>query len=103
MLKATIGITLALIGYASYVYIGRLCVPMIVHNRGALAGGRATGSESITRLRMRERAYTARCSRLPGGVLRAAVDDAVGIRKGASPVRIRSRVQCIQIQTCRLS
>ncbi len=44
VLKMTIGITLAIIGYASYVYIGRFCVPMIRHNTGPLSG-RKTGSE----------------------------------------------------------
>lgn len=45
VLKMTIGITLAIIAYASYVYIGRLCVPMIRKNRGLL-GGRRVGSTS---------------------------------------------------------
>jgi palmitoyltransferase len=44
VLKMTVGITLAIIGYASYVYIGRFCVPMIRDNAGPL-GGRKTGSK----------------------------------------------------------
>lgn len=44
VLKMTVVITLAIIGYASYVYIGRFCVPMIRHNTGPLSG-RRTGSE----------------------------------------------------------
>lgn len=43
VLKMTIGITLGIIGYASYVYIGRFCVPMIKH--GGILGGRRVGSE----------------------------------------------------------
>jgi len=43
VLKMTIGMTLGIMGYAFYVYIGRLCIPMIRHNNGALPGGRGTG------------------------------------------------------------
>lgn len=46
MLKLGVIITLALFVYTSYVYIGRLCVPMIKRERGAF-GGRARGSESF--------------------------------------------------------
>ncbi|KAI0092352.1 DHHC palmitoyltransferase-domain-containing protein [Irpex rosettiformis] len=42
VLKMSVGIALAIIGYASYVYIGRFCVPMIRHNTGPLQG-RKTG------------------------------------------------------------
>ncbi len=45
VLKLTIGVTLGIIGYASYVYIGRFCEPMIRRNQGAL-GGRNFGSKS---------------------------------------------------------
>ncbi|KAI0339124.1 zf-DHHC-domain-containing protein [Trametopsis cervina] len=38
VLKMTVGITLAIIAYASYVYIGRFCVPMIRKNGGPLSG-----------------------------------------------------------------
>lgn len=44
-LKFTVGLTLAIIGYASYVYIGRFCKPMIRKDHGAL-GGRKVGSKS---------------------------------------------------------
>ena len=44
-LKFAVAFTSALIGYASYVYIGRFCVPMIRKDHGAL-GGRRIGSES---------------------------------------------------------
>ncbi|KAI0342150.1 zf-DHHC-domain-containing protein [Trametopsis cervina] len=42
VLKMTAGTTLAIIAYASYVYIGRFCVPMIRKNGGPLSG-RKTG------------------------------------------------------------
>ncbi|CCM00699.1 uncharacterized protein FIBRA_02739 [Fibroporia radiculosa] len=42
VLKMTIAVTLGIIAYACYVYIGRFCVPMIKHNTGAL-GGRHLG------------------------------------------------------------
>ena len=45
VLKMTILFALGIMGYASYVYIGRLCVPMIKHDTGAIPGGRGTGSE----------------------------------------------------------
>lgn len=44
VLKIAVGITVAIIGYASYVYIGRLCVPMLLEEDNTL-GGRAMGSE----------------------------------------------------------
>lgn len=44
VLKMAIGMTLGIIGYASYVYIGRFCVPMLKRNSGIL-GGRRFGSE----------------------------------------------------------
>lgn len=47
VLKMTIGLTLGIMGYAFYVYIGRLCLPMIRHNDGAINGGRKTGSKSV--------------------------------------------------------
>ncbi|EKM52384.1 uncharacterized protein PHACADRAFT_260719 [Phanerochaete carnosa HHB-10118-sp] len=40
VLKITIGITLGIISYASYVYIGRFCVPMLKRNSGILGGRR---------------------------------------------------------------
>jgi palmitoyltransferase len=44
ILKFTILITAGIIGFASYVYIGRLCVPMMLKHDGAL-GTQTTGSE----------------------------------------------------------
>lgn len=43
ILKLAVGLTVGIIGYASYVYIARLCVPMLVKKRGTL-GSQATGS-----------------------------------------------------------
>ncbi|KAI0791040.1 zf-DHHC-domain-containing protein [Abortiporus biennis] len=42
VLKLAVGMTAGILGYAFYVYIGRLCVPMIRDNDGAL-GGRNIG------------------------------------------------------------
>ncbi|KAI0728926.1 zf-DHHC-domain-containing protein [Fomitopsis betulina] len=42
VLKLAIGITVGIVGYTFYVYVGRLCVPMIRKDEGAL-GGRAMG------------------------------------------------------------
>ncbi|KAH9922222.1 DHHC palmitoyltransferase-domain-containing protein [Fomitopsis serialis] len=42
VLKLAVGITIGIVAYTFYVYIGRLCVPMIRKNEGAL-GGRGTG------------------------------------------------------------
>jgi hypothetical protein len=43
-LKFTVGIAAAIIGYCSYVYVGRFCLFMI-QKRGNALGGRVTGSE----------------------------------------------------------
>lgn len=40
--KALVAVTLGILGYASYVYIGRLCLGMILKRKDALAG-RNTG------------------------------------------------------------
>ncbi|KAH9852983.1 zf-DHHC-domain-containing protein [Lenzites betulinus] len=42
VLKLTIFIAIGIIGYVFYVYIGRLCIPMLRHDAGAL-GGRGMG------------------------------------------------------------
>lgn len=47
LLKLTVVVTLGIMGYAAYVYVGRFCIPMIRDNDGAIAGGRKTGSESV--------------------------------------------------------
>jgi hypothetical protein len=44
-LKFAVGLTIGLEGYASYVYVGRFCVPMILRQRKALSS-RTMGSES---------------------------------------------------------
>lgn len=43
VLKMPIGLTFGLVGYASYVYIGRFCVPMLKNHNGALSGGLRIG------------------------------------------------------------
>ncbi|KZP33218.1 zf-DHHC-domain-containing protein [Athelia psychrophila] len=40
--KAAVGITIGIIAYASYVYIARLCIPMMLKHEGAL-GSQTTG------------------------------------------------------------
>ena len=42
--KLVVVITTGIMAYAAYVYIGRLCVPMI-RRRSDAGGGRGTGSE----------------------------------------------------------
>ena len=78
VLKMTIGFTLGIIGYASYVYIGRFCVPMIRDNAGIL-GGRRVGSEykgiPLGVRRLNCSAY----STLFGYILRLTGHDAVGL------------------------
>lgn len=44
ILKLTIAIAAAIIAYSAYVYIGRLCIPMIKRERSSL-GSRTMGSE----------------------------------------------------------
>lgn len=44
VLKLTVGLTIMIIGYSSYVYLGRFCVPMMLKHDSAL-GSQATGSE----------------------------------------------------------
>jgi palmitoyltransferase len=53
LLKMAVGISIAIIGYTGYVYIGRLCVPMLLKQQNAL-GGRALGGESQEFLFIRE-------------------------------------------------
>ena len=48
VLKLMVFVTIGILGYTSYVYIGRLCLPMIQRHSGAPAG-RGTGSECQTR------------------------------------------------------
>ncbi|KAI0262699.1 hypothetical protein BC834DRAFT_372374 [Gloeopeniophorella convolvens] len=42
VLKMTVGIAAAIIAYSAYVYIGRLCIPMIKRERSSL-GSRSMG------------------------------------------------------------
>jgi hypothetical protein len=44
LLKFTIAIALCIIGFTSYVYVARFCLPMILKRRNAF-GGRVMGSE----------------------------------------------------------
>ena len=44
VLKFVVGITIGIIGYTSYVYIGRLCVPMLLEEAN-IFGKQAMGSE----------------------------------------------------------
>ena len=44
VLKLAVFMTIGIIAYAWYVYVGRLCVPMIRRDAGAL-GSRGLGSE----------------------------------------------------------
>jgi hypothetical protein len=44
MLKLTIAIAAAIIGYSAYVYVGRLCIPMIKRESSSL-GSRTMGSK----------------------------------------------------------
>lgn len=46
VLKLTVGICSAIIVYACYVYIGRLCVPMLIQSEGAM-GGRGMGGAFV--------------------------------------------------------
>ena len=44
LLKFAILLNLGIIGFASYVYVGRFCVPMLIRKPGAM-GDRVFGSE----------------------------------------------------------
>ncbi len=46
VLKLSVAVAAAIIAYAGYVYIGRLCIPMIKLERDSL-GSRRLGSESL--------------------------------------------------------
>jgi hypothetical protein len=43
-LKFAVGLTIAIFGYTTYVYVGKLCVSMIRRDSGAY-GGRVIGSK----------------------------------------------------------
>lgn len=82
VLKMTIGITLGMIAYASYVYIGRFCVPMV--RKGGILGGRRVGSEykgpSLSIRLLKCGAH----STIPGYILYPAGHDAVGLCIGTA-------------------
>lgn len=72
VLKSTVFLTIAITAYGWYVYVGRLCVPMIRRDAGAL-GSRGLGSESCatwTYLPIRNTltAPTSTNSRVLGGI-----------------------------------
>jgi len=46
LLKFAVFLTLGIIGFATYVYVGRFCIPMVTRKPGAM-GGRVFGSESL--------------------------------------------------------
>ena len=86
MLKLTIAIAAAIIAYTAYVYIGRLCIPMIKRESSSL-GSRTMGSEypqsnfrpPHTHIYM----FLPDDSRVRGRVRRVGIDDDLGIHKGA--------------------
>ena len=55
LLKFAVFLTLGIIGFATYVYVDRFCVPMLTHTPEAM-GDRVFGSESLfgKRLDMKE-------------------------------------------------
>ena len=44
VLKLSVALALGIVGYSAYVYIGKLCIPMIKRDRNSL-GSRRLGSE----------------------------------------------------------
>ena len=87
MLKLTIVIAAAIIAYTAYVYIGRLCIPMIKRERSSL-GSRTMGSEYHNPLHTLHVLPTTttenKNSRVRSRVRRAGIDGDMGIHKGAS-------------------
>lgn len=86
MLKLTIVIAAAIIAYTAYVYIGRLCIPMIKRERSSL-GSRTMGSEyhnPLHTLHVLPTTTENKNSRVRGRVRRAGIDGDMGIHKGAS-------------------
>lgn len=63
--KLMVGVTTGIIGYAGYVYIQRLCVPMVRGERRAQAG-RSTGSECPRDYRRTDISILMSCSRTFG-------------------------------------
>ena len=84
MLKLTIAIAAAIIAYTAYVYIGRLCIPMIKRESSSL-GSRTMGSEYPTPSAPHRHIYMflPDDSRVRGRVRRVGIDDDLGIHKGA--------------------
>lgn len=77
VLKMTIGFALGIIAYASYVYIGRFCVPMIKNKGGSLGGRRVGGEYESSSLGVRPLNYT--FSPFLGHILYPANHDVVGL------------------------
>jgi len=46
LLKFAVFLTLGIIGFATYVYVGRFCIPMVTRKPGAM-GDRVFGSELL--------------------------------------------------------
>jgi hypothetical protein len=78
-LKSAVGIAIAIIGYCSYVYVGRFCLFMIQKRRNAL-GGKAMGSEysSVTQ----SSPILLRSSRFPCSVRRPAANASMDLYQG---------------------
>ncbi len=79
--KLAVFITIAIIAYTWYVYVGRLCVPMIRRDAGAL-GSRGLGSKFIHLDALHRCTYHFRCillSRIPGSILHIGTYDDMGV------------------------
>ena len=81
MLKFTVGLTLAIMAYAGYVYIGRFCKPMIRKDHGAL-GGRRVGSEYPVRNAVACLIVRSMSSTIPRYLLHLVCHDALDLRGG---------------------
>jgi hypothetical protein len=80
LLKLAVFITLGIIVYATYVYIGRLCVPMLKRNNGALGSRSLASACAVGRDAVAMTEVPSSC--LPGRLLRPGCDDALGILEG---------------------
>lgn len=80
VLKLAIGITLGLLGYTCYVYIGRLTIPMIRRDDNAL-GSRALGSKYHSVIKLVGALSLMGVSRVRCGIFFAPTHDTLGIRE----------------------